>query len=207
MSEHGKGPQEQKGYQPSKKLIQLVEEKLQLLKSGKSSKSWDKKKFDFLEKLFQSYADMIYFLESTAEHPELHEVFKKDLLDFFDMRSVRQAPQLHTLFGPHISGIRLNETAFTRLIFASIVPHEYSEEKPFEEYRLKLLDTLQAIVYAKMWFVLNNTFGVQKQVTKSALNDLENALGWTAMVGKAEVEKDHKPKRYLDFPSPYSKRK
>lgn len=206
MSKRGKGPQEQKGYKPSKKVKQLVEEKLQLLKSGKPSKSWDKKKFDYLEKLFQSYADMIYFLESTASHPELHEVFKKDLMDFFDMRAPRQAKQLHPVFGVHMSGIRLVETAFTRFVYASIVPHEDPGDKAFQNYRLNLLDTLQSIIYAKMWFVLRHTYGVNKQVTKSALDNLEDSLGWTAMVGVPDYEEDYTPNRILKFPSPYSKK-
>ena len=206
MSKRGKGPQDQKGYKPSKKVKQLVKEKLQLLKSGKPSKSWDKKKFDFVEKLFQSYADMIYFLESTASNPELYDVFKKDLDDFFDIRAPYQAKQLHPFIGVEMEGIQIVDTAFTRLIFASVVPPEDPGEEHFENNRLKLTNMLQSIIYAKMWFVLQHTFGNDDQVTKSAMRDLANSLGWTSMAWKPAYEKDHKPKRYLDFPAPYVKR-
>jgi len=58
----------------------------------------------------------------------------------------------------------------------------------------------------KMWFVLKHTFGYDDQVTKSAMRDLANSLGWTSMTWKPAYEKDHKPKRYLDFLAPYVKR-
>jgi len=204
MTKRASGPLKLKRYKPSKKVKGFVEEKLRLLKSGKSSRLWDRKKVDFLEKMFQSYADLIYFLENTAVNPELHEVFKGDLQDFFDIRAPRQTQQLHTLFGIDRTPARIQETAFTRLIFASIVPAEDPGDKDFQTYRLKLLDILQSIIFAKMSFVLRHTYGVNKQVTKSALHDIETSCGWTAMVGRADYEKDYEPKRILDFPNPYS---
>ncbi len=204
MTKRASGPQKTKRYKPPKKVKGFVEEKLRLLESGNTSRRWDKKKVDFLEKMFQSYADLIYFLENTAVNTELHEVFKSDLQDFFDIRPPRQTKQLHTLFGIDLTPARLQETAFTRLIFASIAPAEDPGDEAFQTYRLKLLDTLQSIIFAKMSFVLRHTFGTYNQVTKSALRDIENSCGWTGMVGKADYEKDYKPKRILDFPSPYS---
>ena len=83
MTKRASGPQKLKRYKPSKKVKDFVEEKLRLLESGNTSRLWDKKKVDFLEKMFQSYADLIYFLENTAVNTELHEVFKSDLKDIF----------------------------------------------------------------------------------------------------------------------------
>ena len=206
MVKRGQASQGQKRYTPSEGISGFIEEKLELLEKGESSRDWDAKKVYYLDKLFQSFADLIYFLESTAANPELHEVFQDDLEDFFDMRAPRQAKQLHPVFGVHMSGIRLVETAFTRFVYASVVPHEDPGDEAFQNYRLKLLDTLQSIIYAKMWFVLRHTYGVNKQVTKSALDDLEDSLGWTAMVGVPDYEKDYTPNRILKFPSPYSKK-
>ncbi len=56
-----------------------------------------------------------------------------------------------------------------------------------------------------MWVVLRHTFGVNKQVSKAALRNLEDSLGWTAMVSTPDYEEDYKPNRVLKFPSPYSK--
>jgi len=193
-----------KSYQPSARMKSFLNEGIKLLERGNSHRTWQRKKVSVLDNMFQSLADMIYFLETTASNPELHEVFRKDLKDFFDMRAPRQAKQLHTLFGVNFPGAHLVETAFTRLIFATIVPHEDPGDEAFQTYRLKLLDILQSIIYTKMWFVLRHTFGVNNQVTKSALDDLKTACGWTAMVGRADYEKDYTPKRILDFPSPYS---
>ena len=101
---------------------------------------------------------------------------------------------------------KIVDTAFTRLIFASVVPTEDPGEGHFENNRLKLTNMLQSIIYAKMWFVLQHTFGNSDQVTKSALRDLSNSLGWTSMTWKPNYEKDYFPKRILDFPAPYVKR-
>jgi len=159
-----------------------------------------------MEKLFQSYADMIYFLENTASNPELYEVFKKDLMDFFDFRAPSQANQLHPFFGVYMSGTRLVDTAFTRLLFASVVPQDDPYDKHFDNNRFRMLLTLQGIVFAKMSFLLRNLWGVNSQVTKSALKDLENALGWVSLRGIDVPEEDYTPKRILKFPSPYSKK-
>lgn len=202
-----KGPQVQKGYKPSKQVQQLLNEKLRLLKKSKSSKLWDKRKFDFLERLFQSYADMIYFLEITASNPELYNVFKKDLMDFFDMRPTRDLRPLHPMFGVHQSGIRIVERAFTRLIYASVVPHDDPWDKDFQNDRLKLLDTLQSVIYVKMRYLFRNTYGVNSQIYTSALRDLENVVGWVAIRGKDIPEEDYTPKRFLDFHSPYFPKK
>ena len=201
-----KGPQEQKRYVPSNRVKGLLEEKLRLLQEGESSRNWDRKKVDFLDRLFQSYADLIYFLETTATNPELYEAFKKDLDDFFDYRDPTQVKQLHPEIGVGMDGVRITETSFARLIFASILPTDDIAEKNFQKSRLKLVNLLQSMIYAKMWFILQNSFGESDQVTKSALQDLSSSVGWTAMMWKIGYQESGTyPRRILDFPSPYAK--
>jgi len=75
MVKRGARPQEPKSYQPSEQMKNLIEEKLRLLEKDQSSRNWDAQKSKVLNKLFQSWADLIYFLESTAENTDLQEVF------------------------------------------------------------------------------------------------------------------------------------
>jgi len=190
-----------KYYTPSAVIEDYLKEKLQNLKTGKSSLNLNRMKVHILDKIFQSMADLTYFLEKIAVHPELEELFRKDLQDLFDMRPANEVKQLHPYFGVNMEGIRLQETAFTRLIFASILP----DDDKFLEYRLRIMHTLQSIVYAKTKFTMDANYGVFHQATKSSLNDLANAVGWTATIGKHEIDPEYHPNRLLGFPSPYAK--
>jgi len=190
-----------KYYKPSAVIEDYIKEKLQNLKTGKSSPNLNRMKVHILDKIFQSMADLTYFLEQIAVHPELEELFRKDLQDLFDMRPSNEVKQLHPYFGVNMEGIRLQETAFTRLIFASILP----DDDKFLEYRLRIMHTLQSIVYAKTKFTMDTNYGVFHQATKSSLNDLANAVGWTATIGKHERDPEYNPSRLLGFPAPYAK--
>lgn len=190
-----------KYYTPSAIIEDYLKEKLRNLKTGKSSTNLNRRKMTMLDKVFQSMADLTYFLEQIAAHPKLEESFRKDLQDLFDMRPASDVKQLHPYFGANMEGIRLQETAFTRLIFASILP----DDDQFLEYRLRMMHTLQSIIYAKTKFTMDGNYGVCHQATKSSLNDLGNAVGWTATIGKHEIDPEYHPNRLLDFPAPYTK--
>ncbi len=192
----------QKGYKPSEVIQKYLKNKLHKSAKSKMTPSLDRRmKVYVLDKISQSMADLVYFLEQIAAHPELEKAFRQDLMDLFDMRPERDVKQLHPYFGVQMEGIRLQETAFTRLVFASVLPHD----EHFLTYRLRMLHTLQSIVYAKSKFVLDNNFGVYNQATKSSLEDMAKSMGWTAMIGKYEIDPEYEPKRVLKLPSPYSK--
>ena len=53
MVKKGPKPQEVKSYVPSKWLKSFLDEKLLLLKKNESSRTWDKKKVDNIDKLFE----------------------------------------------------------------------------------------------------------------------------------------------------------
>lgn len=198
------GPQNQKRYTPTPMLEKYISEKLQYLKKKESSRALDTRKVHVLDKIFQSMADLIYFLEKIAVNPDLQKVFEEDLWDLFDLRSENYniAKQLHPLFGTNIKGIRIQETALTRLIFAILMPH-----KSDHDFRLRLTYILQCVIYAKMWLVLRNEFGYDSQITKSALEDLENSLGWTGLLGKSKDEyQKSELGRIIDFSAPYGEK-
>ena len=199
MVKRGFNPQEPKSYQPSEQMKNLIEEKLLLLKKDQSDTNWNAQKSKVLNKLFQSWADIIYFLESTAENADLQEVFEKDLKELFEVKPDYKVKQLSPLFGAEIGGMRIQETAFARFVFASLIPHDDDSEN----FRLKLLHTLQSIVYAKAWWVLTRTIDPHDIITKSALEDLLKAFEWTYHISKSTKDYTEDTNRYIKFPAPY----
>jgi len=199
MVKHGPSPQEPKSYQPSEQMKNLIEEKLLLLEKDQSSTNWNSQKSKVLNKLFQSWADLIYFLESTAENTELQEVFEEDLKELFEVKPDYKVKQLSPLFGVEVGGMRIQETAFARFVFASLIPHEDDSEN----FRLKMLHTLQSIVFAKAWWILTRTIDPHDIITKSALDDLLKAFEWTYHISKSTKDFTYDANRYIKFPAPY----
>lgn len=200
MTKKAKGPQGVKCFKPSDRLVSFIEEKVVLLEKGEYSRSWDRRKVSMLDKLFQEFADLIYFVESTAKHPILREVFEDDLADLFDIRSDHKMKQLHPSFGVEMEGIRLQETNFTRLVFASVL----LDFDNYENFRLKLLHNLQGIVYGMMRYVIPIKYHTFSAITKSAMKDLSMSVAWTAGLAPPHEYENDEPHRIIDFPSPYS---
>ena len=198
MVKRGMSLQMPKGYKPSESMKGFIDEKLQLLKKGESSRTWDTQKVRILYKLFQSTTDLVYFLEKIADSPELQEVFEDDLKELFEVKPEHQTKQLSPLFGAELGGIRIQETLFSRLIFASLIPHE----EKYENFRVQLLHDLQCIVFAKMWFILTKRFSPFDIVTKSAIEDLQKSLGWTHFQSKSIHDYVKNPKRIFNFSAP-----
>jgi len=199
MVKRGFHPQEPKGYQPSEQIQNLVEEKLLLLKNNESDRNWDAQKSKILDKMFQSWADLIYFLESIADNPELQDVFEKDLKELFEVKPDSSEKQLSPLFAAESGGLRIKETAFARFVFASLIPHE----DEYENFRLNLLNTLQSIVYAKTNWMLTHRVDSNDIVKQSALEDVGKAFRWTYYLNKSNRDYSDAPSRYLDFKAPY----
>ncbi len=199
MVKRGSSPQKPKSYQPSEQMKNLIEEKLRLLKKDQSSTNWNTQKSKVLNKLFQSWADLIYFVESTAENADLQEVFEKDLKELFEVKPAHKVKQLSPLFGVELGGMRIQETAFARFVFASLIPHEDDSEN----FRLKLLHTLQSIAYAKAWWILTRTIDRFDIVSKSALEDLQKAFEWTYHISKSTKDYTEDASRFIKFPAPY----
>ncbi len=199
MVKRGFNPQEPKSYQPSEQMKNLIEEKLRLLKKDQSDRNWDAQKSKVLNKLFQSWADIIYFLESIAENADLQEVFEKDLKELFEVKLDHSVKQLSPLFGVELGGMRIQETAFARFVFASLIPHMDDDDT----FRLKLLHTLQSIVYAKTWWILTKSIDPNDIITKSTLEVMVKAFEWTYYISKSTRDYTKDASRYIDFKAPY----
>jgi len=166
---------------------------------GQSDRNWDAQKSKILNKLFQSWADLIYFLESIAENAELQEYFEKDLKELFEVKPDYKVKQLSPFFGVEKGGMRIQETAFARFVFASLIPHEDDSEN----FRLKLLHTLQSVVYAKAWWILTKTIDPHDIITKSALENLLKSFEWTYYISKSTKDYTEDASRFIKFPAPY----
>ncbi|HZD83793.1 MAG TPA: hypothetical protein VE076_13040 [Nitrososphaeraceae archaeon] len=88
-----------KYYYPHPGLVEYMKRELRSLKSnientsaaGEEKYKRDetirgkiaKNKVDMLDRIFQAFADIIYFLEFIEDHRELHDIFERDLKDLF----------------------------------------------------------------------------------------------------------------------------
>ena len=198
MVRRGFNPKKPKGFRPSLNIENLLQEKLRLLEKDKSSTKWNTQKSRIIDRLFQSWADMIYFLESIADNPELQDVFEKDLKELFEVKPDSSEKQLSPLFAAESGGLRIKETAFARFVFASLIPHE----DEYENFRLNLLNTLQSVVYAKTNWMLTRRGG-RDIVKQSALEDVGKAFRWTYYLNKSNKDYADDPSRFLDFNAPY----
>lgn len=67
------------------KLVPVEEggEKTEYIRSKNTQGPMAKKKFDSIERIFQSFADIVYFMEFIHDHPELQDSYEKDLENLF----------------------------------------------------------------------------------------------------------------------------
>ena len=196
MGKNGPSPQKVKRYVPSKSLKSFLDEKLLLLKNHESSRNWDKKKVDNVDKLFQSMADLIYFLEMTAKHSELREIFEKDLEDLLDIRPDSKVKNLSPQVEHRQGGVKLGQTNLVRLVYASLMPYQ----KDYDNFRFRLLGKIQAIVFDKMWTILENKYG-PGQIASSIIDDFAKSVGWTTMLTESKNYIKTTQKRIIDFPA------
>jgi len=198
MVKRGFHPQGPKSYQPSEQIQNFIDEKLQLLEDKQSDRNWDAQKSKILDKMFQSWTDFIYLLESIAHNPGLQDVFHDDLKDLFEVKPEDGTKQLVPIFATEVGGLRIPETAFARFVYACVIPHEGEPEN----FRLRLLHSLQSIVYAKMWMMLTRSIRPLDIVSQSALEDTLKALAWTKHVSQGIIDYTEDPNRFIDFPAP-----
>ena len=129
-------------YTPTASLKKYLEEKIKVLKEGSSDRNLDRQKVAKLNRVFQSMADLIYFLEMIETHPVLQEFFEKDLEDLVDLRPYRIVKGLPANYATIHTGIALPQTNLNRLFFASLLPHQ----KDYKNFRLTQMVNLQVLI-------------------------------------------------------------
>jgi len=96
------------GYLPDDLLVNYMRQKLQFERDKEKSKlrgkelaenetysNLKKRKFDVLDRVFRSLANLIFFFKCIAEYPELEKVFEDDVMDLLGIK--RNDPQKQDL--------------------------------------------------------------------------------------------------------------
>src|SRR5919199_1348474 len=97
-----------KYYQPSRSLVESLHKELLSLqpniqlsnvgvepitykrvKEGQNKIA--KAKHDVIERIFQAFADIVYFLEFIEDHEEFHDLYERDLKDLF---GINEEPEI-----------------------------------------------------------------------------------------------------------------
>jgi hypothetical protein len=192
-----------KYYGPSTVLLESLFEELHTLSSKdappqsedyriKNTKS--KRKYDLLEKIFQGFVDLVYFLEFVEDHPELHESYENFLKDLFGINIDDSSPQ------PSHYKDR-STSLFVRFITASLL-NTLGNKKEYD-FRLPLANVLifQAIeaLQARM---------TDDTERKLFLNNAANTKLWSQLLASRYESKDPNAHRRIGYclPLPYSER-
>src|SRR5438552_1359582 len=108
MRTERKSRNRQNGYPPDDLLINYMRQKLHFERDKEKSKlrgkelaeddtysNLKKRKFDVIDRVFRSMANLIFFFKCIAEHPELEKVFEDDVMDLLGVK--RNNPEKHDL--------------------------------------------------------------------------------------------------------------
>jgi hypothetical protein len=208
VNEHNSENKNQKYFEPDEELIGYIRKKLNLLQKRQQiidaniggeltseEESMDKslrtQKNKILNKLiFPSMANLTYFLECIAKHPELQVVFENDLKELFGLA--------HSETKGENGGVM-----FDRLISAALIWNpeaKDAEKKDTRNFRLTLLRIIQNNVYYRIQHLLLDDF---TNDTASIINsDIGRARAWVDLfASRVDNSKDnHKAlHRTFDF--------
>jgi len=165
-----------KYYRPTPALVDGLEKELQYLqgkiyskseggkmKNARIQKAPAKRKIDGIERVFQAFVDVVFFLEFVENHRELHEIYEAFLKDLFGINIDDSSEQ------PHHYKNR-SPSLFSRFISASLFSHS-SEGMGF---RVSLLPVIMGIAIQ----TIINRKGCDERELKLFGNNIENARLW-----------------------------
>ena len=214
MMEHEVEGHLQKHFSPDSRLIEYLRERLQLSAqmdemdaAGEEippeiftrDKSLRTKKLRILDDIvFQAMADLTFFFECIAEHPELNDLFDNDIQDLLGLR--RNTPELQR------SGYMFSRLIRSILIADKKIEFKQGDIRRSKEevngYRLILTDLLQQSIHDKVEGPLLYVIRTP-EARKNVLNDFDTVRGWTIML-KHSIDEDlvkEIPHRTFDFGS------
>lgn len=214
MAEHEVEELRQRHFGPDSELKEYLSKRLQIAKqmdemdaAGReippevyaSEKSLRTKKVRILNGIvFQAMADLTFFFECIAEHPDLKDIFDNDIQDLLGLR--RNTPESQRsgyMFARLIRSILITNK---KLGFKQEDTRRSREE--VKDYRLILTDLLQQSVQDKVQRPLSNVIKTP-EARKNVLDDFSRARGWTIMLKHSIDENLVKeiPHRIFDFGS------
>lgn len=167
------------------------------------------RKFEILDKIvFPSMANLVYFLEALEISPTLKNLFEKDLIKLLDPRFVKDDAKTRDM-GMNSSSYVFRWNNLARLVSKAVsINNVRRRGDTIKDFRVALLYQLQSIINDEVSHILERNYGFSGQITKSAMKDFGNTLGWFALLAKSVSEEaDQDPDRALGFaPITYSNR-
>jgi hypothetical protein len=202
MSEHGVDRDQVKHFIPDSDLTEYLRKRLHVTRqmseldaAGKEvpaeldarDKSLRTRKVRILDNIiFQAMANLTFFFEAIASHPELQETLDFDIKD---------------LLGVRYTGSRDYGFMFVKLLRSILIVKDVQlKQTPIgmrDDFRLNLNNIMHGIVLDKVMPFLPNA--LNSTAEHAVLNDLSRAWGWTQMLATSKEYGD--PHRTFDFNS------
>jgi hypothetical protein len=203
-------------YNPNDKLVDFLRKQLHKRKEieagrespeddkGKRDPNLDRMKVHYLDNIFKAMADLSFFFEAIARHPELEKVYEDDFIDLLGIRrkkpSGKPQPLCGFMFYNLLSNIlKVGGSPFERREFVKdlrLILNHRAEEI----VRKKVARSLPSGQYSKdrMLEVVSNEANVYGLI----LGDFDRALCWTGMLASnldKSQDVEEKPRRTFDF--------
>lgn len=189
---------------PSPKLVEYLDESLRLekMKVKKLDKhrslydqiestvirNNDEKKVRWVDNLFESIANLVYFFEYVNNHPELMDKFREDIEDMMG-ETIKSQQHLDSKNAP-----------FVRLI-SELIGLQYTDAG--FGYRTRLLHMLQFLINRKSDQIMMK---LDKIPTKNdydmrsmMFTDMKRAEIWIGYLDKYVADKEREPNRILEI--------
>jgi hypothetical protein len=183
-------------FEPTPKFVKFMAEILRLEQRKikkldnlpKTIRNNDEKKVRWLDNLFTTMANVIYFFEFINTHPELMDRFGDDIEDLLGLKPILD-PQ-HAPF-----------PRFLRAVIGEGNPSDIEDSK--FNYRYRLLKIMQYLINQKALQYYANpdnpTYQKDTRFKDTVWRDLLQAELWLTNIDKITVDKNKKPSRIMDF--------
>ena len=205
-----------KYYTPNRDLVNHLKKELHKKKATREGKELvdsndkrtrgkiDRMKVHYLDKhIFQAMANLAFFFEAIAKHPELEDIYIDDIKDLLGVRRNKSAK--------HLCGFMFSD--FLRNILKASDLRLEREEGMQPDFRLILNHECERIVRNKVSALLaggyerkNGAVGLvdykTENVRKVILDDFSRTLAWTGMLASRVEDKpgdEEEPHRTFDF--------
>ena len=210
MSEHEAEENIHNSFSPTLELTEFLNERLQTskqmdelyanereipLKLNTKNRSLNTRKVRILDKIvFQAMADLTFFFEAVARHPELQGTFENDIKNLLGVR-YKDSQEYAFMFVKLLRSI---------MVIKDEDSHSQDKEQDSElgrkqdGFRLKLIHILQGIVLDKVKPFLPNVFKNYKS-ERIVWDDLARAWAWTEMLAYPVEGERGDPGRSFDF--------
>jgi len=196
----------QKYYNPDARLVDWFAKRLILEQERKRSKGKGKtrdkpsnriykelkdsgaRKAEILDKIiFPAMTDLIYFFEAIEMSPTLKNLFEKDVKKLLDTRFSKRSAEFPNLSMRFSTSIQFKNNNLFRLL-SNALSLDFGEsgiEHDTRNFRLGLLYQIQGLILDIMDGVFSKEYDFHSQISKSALQDYNRAVGWLAFIAKS----------------------